>query len=265
MSTAVSVYGPQIFELLGYGVNKAENLTQGNYISYFFLMTFAWLLVDAVGRRTVLLGGSGVLSISFLLLALFAGLAYRSDELGIPVDAVAIPGIVVLFIATGAFGIGWLATIWLIPTEIYPTTARAQGTAVSVIIWGLANFAVTLVTPIMFNNLKYWIFLVFGATNIFAGVSTYLYCPESGGRSFEENQEFFDSAKKEKSWNVNKVDEGKFKYVPSPLSNCKRRMLTVLTSVTDTCHIQNLTEEMVRLNPYCREWRIKQLDKVLFG
>lgn len=179
-------------------------------------MTFAWLLVDAVGRRTVLLAGSGVLSISFFVLTLFAGLAFHRNDLHIPVDAVAIPGIVTLYIATGAFGIGWLATPWLIPTEIFPTTARAQGTAVSVIIWGLANFAVTLLTPIMFNNLKYWIFLIFAVTNTFAGTWTYLYCPESGGRSFEENQEFFDSAKEEKTWNVNKVDEGKFKYLPYP-------------------------------------------------
>ena len=35
---AVSVYGPQIFELLGYGVQKSEFLTQGNYISYFAVM-----------------------------------------------------------------------------------------------------------------------------------------------------------------------------------------------------------------------------------
>ena len=213
---AVSVYGPQIFELLGYGNRKSEYLTQGNYVSYFFLMTFAWLLIDALGRRTLLLWGSGALSTSFFLLTLFAGLASNCKELDIPVDAVAIPGIVVLFIATGAFGIGWLATPWLIPTEIYPTSARAQGTAVSVIVWGLANFTITLITPIMFNNLKYWIFLVFGVTNTFAGVWTYLYCPESGGRSFEENQEFFENAKDEKTWNVNKVESGKFKYLPYP-------------------------------------------------
>ena len=177
-------------------------------------MTFAWLLVDAVGRRTVLLAGSGVLTICFFLLALFAGLAMNCKELGIDVQAVAIPGIVSLFIATGAFGIGWLATIWLIPTEIFPTTARAQGTAVSVIIWGLANFAVTLLTPIMFNNLKYLIFLVFALTNTFAGVWTYFYCPESGGRSFEENQEFFEKAKEMGTWRVGKVENGKFRHFP---------------------------------------------------
>lgn len=212
--TAVSVYGPQIFELLGYGVRKSEYLTQGNYISYFFLMTFAWLLVDAVGRRTVMLYGSGVLTFSFFLLALFAGIAMNRHDFGLSVDTMAIPGIVTLFIATGAFGIGWLATIWLIPTEIFPTTARAQGTAVSVIIWGLANFTITLLTPIMFNNLKYFIFLVFGFSNAFAGIWTYLYCPESGGRSFEENQEFFESAKEKGTWRVSKIEDGRFKYMP---------------------------------------------------
>jgi len=115
---AVSVYGPQIFELLGYSVQTSEFLTQGNYISYFLLMTFAWLLVDAVGRRTVLLGGSGALTICFFLLALFGGLASNAGQLGIPVQAVAVPGIVSLFVATGAFGVGWLATIWVSPTNM---------------------------------------------------------------------------------------------------------------------------------------------------
>lgn len=110
---AVSVYGPQIFELLGFDTRMSEYLTQGNYVSYFILMTFAWLLVDAVGRRKVLLGGSIVLTICFFLLTLFGGLAFNADDYGIPEVAVAIPGIVALYVATGAFGIGWLATIWV--------------------------------------------------------------------------------------------------------------------------------------------------------
>ncbi|EMC94828.1 hypothetical protein BAUCODRAFT_563248 [Baudoinia panamericana UAMH 10762] len=213
---AVSVYGPQIFELLGYSVRTSEFLTQGNYVSYFFLMTFAWLLVDAVGRRTVLLWGSGALTFCFFLLTLFGGLSMNADSLHLNQMAVAIPGIVSLYIATGAFGIGWLATIWLIPTEIFPTQARAQGTAISVVIWGLANFAVTLLTPILFNNLNYWLFLVFAATNTIAGVWTYLYMPESGGRSFEENQEFFDNAKEKGTWLVGKIKKGEYKQMPYP-------------------------------------------------
>ena len=41
-----------------------------------------------------------------------------------------------------------------------------------------------------------------------------VYSPETGGRSFEENQAFFEDAKNENSWSVLKVDDGKFKYIP---------------------------------------------------
>lgn len=179
-------------------------------------MTFAWILIDALGRRQLLLQGSIVLSSCFALLALFGGLADNSYKLDIPVYVPGIIGTVVLFIATGAFGIGWLSTVWLIPTEIFPTTCRAQGTAISVIIWGLANFAITFLTPVMFNNLSYYIFLVFAGTNAFAGLWTFFYLPETGGRSFEENQEFFKEAGEAGTWRVGKVNKGSWSKMRYP-------------------------------------------------
>jgi hypothetical protein len=195
-------------KLLGFDVRTSEYLTLGNYSSYFLLMTFAWILIDVLGRRLLLVQGSIVLASCFALLALFGGLAEHSSNLDLPVFVPGIIGTVILFIATGAFGIGWLATVWLIPTEIFPTTCRAQGTAISVIVWGLANFAITFLTPVMFNNLSYLIFLVFAGTNAFAGLWTYLYLPETGGRSFEENQDFFKEAGEAGTWRVSKVAGG---------------------------------------------------------
>ena len=231
---AVSVYGPQIFELLGFGVRNAEYLTLGNYIFYFFMMTFAWLLIDRVGRRILMVGGALGISVCFAILTLLGGLAMNCEQLGIPNLAVSIPGSIVLYIATATFGIGWLSQPWLIPTEIYPSTARAQGTAISVVIWGLANFAVTLLTPIGFNNLNYWLFLVFAVTNAFAAWWTWVrhitifsatyysyltnqsqaYSPETGGRSFEENQTFFEDAKEHSTWRVSRVNNGEFRHMP---------------------------------------------------
>jgi len=210
---AVSVYGPQIFQLLGTDTATAEFLTLGNYITYFLLMTIAWLTIDVLGRRKLMIWGAIGLATSFALLAVFGALSQELSS--IPSLAILIPGSVILYIATGIFGIGWLATVWLIPTEIYPSSARAKGSAISVIIWGLANFTVTLLTPIGFNNLKYWLFLVFAFTNAIAGWWTWSFTPESGGRSFEENQEFFESAKDEGSWAVRKVDGGKFTRMPN--------------------------------------------------
>jgi len=171
---AVSVYGPQIFQLLGLGVQLSEYLTMGNYVSYFFLMTFAWLLIDRVGRRPLMVWGAFGIAACFLALTLLGGLAQNSDNLGIANRPIAIVGGIFLFIATGTFGIGWLSEVWLIPTEIYPSASRAQGSAISVVIWGLANFVVTLITPILFNNLSFWLFLVFAATNLFAAWWTWV-------------------------------------------------------------------------------------------
>ena len=209
---AVSVYGPQIFELLGFAPRKAEYLTLGNYISYLFMMTFAWMYIDELGRRKLMIWGAAGLAICFGILTIFGGLAMSFPS--VPDLAVEIPGSITLYVATAIFGIGWLATVWLIPTELYPSSARAQGSAISVIIWGLANFAVTLLTPIGFNNLKYWLFLVFALTNAFAGWWTWTHLPETGGRSFEENQEFFDSAEDDGTWTVRRVDRGKFLQMP---------------------------------------------------
>ena len=229
---AVSVYGPQIFGLLGFGVRMSEYLTQGNYIQYFFFMTAAWLIIDRVGRRILMVGGAFGIAACFLILTLLGYLAQHDTELGIPNPAVSIPGIIILYIATSFFGIGWLSEVWLIPTEIYPLAARAQGSAISVVIWGLANFAVTLLTPIGFNNLSYWLFAVFAVTNLFAGWWTWVrlpctttlipvtniisqaYSPETGGRSFEENQQFFEDAKEHNTWRVSKINNGEFKHMP---------------------------------------------------
>lgn len=186
----------------------------GNYLFYFGMMTFAWLLVDSKGRRFLLVRGALWLAISFAILTVLGGLATNKEKFGIPLLATGIPGIVVLYLATAIFGIGWLVPPWLIPTEIYPSSARAQGSAISVVVWGLANFAVTLLTPILFNNLDYWLFLIFAGTNAFAYVTTYLFCPESGNRTFEENQEFFTKAADEGTWNVLKVDGGSYRNLP---------------------------------------------------
>ena len=211
---AVSVYGPQIFGLLGFSVSDSEWLTMGNYLFYLGMMTFAWLLIDRLGRRLLLVRGALFLALSFALLCLLGGLASHRRSLSIPLLATGIPGIVTLYLATAAFGIGWLVPPFLIPTEIYPSTARAQGSAVSVIVWGLANFAVTLLTPIGFNGLGYGLLGVFCGTNAVAGTWTWRYCPETGSRSFEENQEFFKEAAEVGDWGVSRVRDGEFKRLP---------------------------------------------------
>ncbi|KAI1098124.1 general substrate transporter [Jackrogersella minutella] len=209
---AVSVYGVQIFGLLGLAVRGAEWVTLGNYCFYFCMMTVGWMTIDVLGRRWLMIIGSVILAGCFALLAFFGGATVNIFHK--PNLWVEIIGCATLYGSTATFGICWLTTVWLIPTEIYPNSARAKGSSISVIVWGIANFAVTLLTPIGFNNLKYSLFIVFAVTNAIAGLFTWLFSPETGGRSFEANQEFFISARDEGSWMVKKVDGGKFMTMP---------------------------------------------------
>lgn len=220
---AISVYGSQLFVLLGRSTTTAEYLTMGNYVFYLACMTLAWVLIDKYGRRALLTSGAMIMAVGFVLLTLFAGLAKKFEASSLlpttvsggvaALDsqttqmAMSVLGIITLYGITSIFGITWLATPMLIPTEIFPLTARAQGSAISIVIWGISNFAVTLLTPILFNSIQYWLFLVFGLTNLFASIWTYVYLPETGGRSFEDNQGFFQTAREEKSWVVQKVDK----------------------------------------------------------
>ena len=57
---------------------------------------------------------------------------------------------------------------------------------------------------------------MFAGTNLVAGASTYLYSPETGGRSFDENQDFFAEARKARTWRVAAVAKGEYKGMPSP-------------------------------------------------
>ena len=46
-----------------------------------------------------------------------------------------------------------------------------------------------------------------------------VYSPETGGRSFEENQSFFEEAKERGSWSVLKVNKGDFRGMPKGEKN----------------------------------------------
>ncbi|KAI1089360.1 general substrate transporter [Rostrohypoxylon terebratum] len=209
---AVTAYGPQIFELLGFTVQAAENTTLWNYAFYACSTTLAIRLIDKLGRRRLMLIGSIGLSIfNFILTALGSqSVAEKSDDF----NWLSMLGLVTLYALTATFGICWLTPVWLIPTEIYPNYARATGSSIGVIVWGLSNFVVTLLTPVGFNNLKYWLFLVFAITNVIAGVTTWLFTPETGGRSFEENQTFFTAAKEDGSWLVRRIAGGRYGSMP---------------------------------------------------
>jgi amino acid transporter len=69
--------------------------------------------------------GAAGLAICFIILTGFGRIAQGLPD--VPDPAVEIPGSVTLLIATAIFGIGWWATVWLIPTEFILAQQEHRG------------------------------------------------------------------------------------------------------------------------------------------
>eukprot|EP00041_Stephanoeca_diplocostata_P035946 m.1287798 g.1287798 ORF g.1287798 m.1287798 type:complete len:190 (+) comp24781_c0_seq33:611-1180(+) len=93
-----------------------------------FLSTFiAFFLLDKVGRRSLLIAGGVIMTLAMALLATLGTMYYdiTSDELSSKVAGWAC--IICVFLFVSGFAMSWGPVVWLIPTEIFPTSQRARG------------------------------------------------------------------------------------------------------------------------------------------
>lgn len=130
---AILYFSPRIFEVAGLGKQAALLQSVGIGIIFMvFTMMGIWLL-DRAGRRTLLyVGGYGyIVSLGLVAWAFF------TDHLSI------IPACIFFFIA--AHGVGQGAVIWVLISEVFPDSHRAEGQALgSFTHWIFAALIATL-------------------------------------------------------------------------------------------------------------------------
>ena len=169
-------YAPKI--LLSAGIDIKNALLQTSLIGIInFLFTFvAILLIDRVGRRKLYLAGSSGMVVTLITLAL----SFYFD-FGPVVTLISI----MLFIASFSSCIG--PVFWTLASEIFPNRIRGAGVAfVSFTQW-IFNFLVVLLFPYFLKMAGGGSTFVFLAVMAFLQwLFTYLYVPETRGKSLEE-------------------------------------------------------------------------------
>jgi len=142
-ANAVLFYAPIIFERVGMDVND-QLLIQIMIGSVNLIFTLiAIRFVDKIGRKQLMLMGSGTMSLLLILI----GLSFQGDY--IPQQLVS--GLVLLFIGTYA---ATLAPVtWVIISEIFPISIREQGMGIASAFLWVACFSVTYIFPVMINKL----------------------------------------------------------------------------------------------------------------
>jgi sugar porter (SP) family MFS transporter len=125
---ALIYYSPSLFETLGQGY-EMQLLLSGviNCTQLLGVVTSLWTM-DRFGRRPLLLTGAAVMFICHLVIAVLVG------KFGSRWASFAVEGwvaVAFLFLYMFSFGATWGPVPWAMPSEIFPSSLRAKGVALS--------------------------------------------------------------------------------------------------------------------------------------
>ncbi len=175
-------YAPTLLHGAGLGNSAALLANVANGVVNVGMTIVAIRLIDRIGRRPLLLGGTTGMAISLVVLAL-AFVIGGHDLTGVT----AIIAIVALLVYTGSFAVGLGPVFWLLISEIYPVGIRGQAMSVATIAnWG-ANFIVTVSFLTLLNAIHgSGTFFLFAFLTIIALVYFQRRVPETKNRSLQE-------------------------------------------------------------------------------
>jgi MFS transporter, SP family, arabinose:H+ symporter len=179
---AVIYYGPSILDRAGFSLGDAfgGQVTIGLVnVLFTFVAIFT---VDKWGRKPLLILGitSAIISLAIIGILFF-------------VNVVSGPWILIfilLFISSFAFSFG--PVTFIIISEIFPTTVRAQAVSIGIISMWVANFFVGQMTPIMLKSSSwgpaatFWTFALLCAPALWLTIKK---IPETKGQSLEQIEE----------------------------------------------------------------------------
>lgn len=175
---SVLYYSSQIFQTAGFSsATDASGVSLVLGIFKIFMTLLAVWKVDTIGRRPLLIGGVGVLTLSLFLLAGYY--AFLPEASAFAVTA--------LLLYVGAYQVSFGPMGWLLLSEIFPLRTRGWASSFVLIINFTANAIVTFtLSPLRETFGSTTVFTVFGAIGILALLFIFLKVPETKGLSLEE-------------------------------------------------------------------------------
>ncbi|KPM38817.1 hypothetical protein AK830_g7752 [Neonectria ditissima] len=190
-NTSLAYFSPQIFNAVGAGQNAF--LFSGFFglvkvVSCFFFLMF---LVERVGRRGSLIGGSFLMGVYMLIVAIIT--ATHPPDPNASISPASVASLTMIYLEAMTYNISWGPVPWLYMSEIFPTRIREGGIAVGTATQWLWNFAFSQITPHAIDNLGWKTFLMFSIFNFALVVYSFLVIKETKGRSLEEMELLFNA------------------------------------------------------------------------
>ncbi|KAJ9255504.1 hypothetical protein DTO212C5_9134 [Paecilomyces variotii] len=191
---ALIYYSPTLFETMGLDYDM-QLIMSGilNVTQLVGVFSSVWTM-DTIGRRPLLLMGSIFMTISHIIIAVLVGLF---DKDWPSHRAQGWTSVAFLFFYMLSFGASWGPVPWAMPSEIFPSSLRAKGVALSTCSNWLNNFIIGLITPPLVQNTGYGAYVFFAVFCLLSFVWTYFFVPETTGRTLEQMDHVFKDSTNE--------------------------------------------------------------------
>ncbi|KAF9552596.1 general substrate transporter [Agrocybe pediades] len=189
---ALLYYGPTLVRSIGLSGDTVTLLVSGGIgVVQLLAVLPAIAIIDKVGRRGLLRGGSVAMTLSHLGIA-FLVLSYQSDWSAHPMAAwMAVGGI---YTFTFAYGLSFGPIGWVLPSEVFPLSMRSKGVALSTASNWINNFFIGLLTPVFVDVSPSMTFIIFAAACVSAYLWSTNFVPETANVPLEEVDKLFRSA-----------------------------------------------------------------------
>ncbi len=173
----VMYYAPEIFKTAGVKATEAIGDTVGvGIVNMLFTLVAIWT-VDRLGRKPLLLIGSAGMGLFLVLL----GAAFAVEGVN--------PAWILVFVLgyVAAFAMAMGPVVWVIISEIFPTSIRGRAMSIATVCLWIACYAVSQTFPWMLKN---WgaaaTFWTYAATCLLALLFVACWVPETKGKTLEQ-------------------------------------------------------------------------------
>jgi sugar porter (SP) family MFS transporter len=184
-------YAPEIFKSAGLGSAQAINDTVIIGLVNMLFTVVAFLLVDLLGRKILLLLASFGMGVSLVLL----GAAFLVESFGarhlitinLGLQNIQIT-FMLFFVLTyvASFAVAMGPVVWVVISEIFPTRIRGRAMSIATVCLWISCFAVSQLFPIMLSYLQGMVFFVYAVMCVIAFVFFAIFVPETKGKTLEE-------------------------------------------------------------------------------
>ena len=149
------------------------------------------VLVDKIGRRPLLLGGSAVMSVtSIILTAVFFLSAHDAKDVLVMTSTQAQLTLVAEHLFIFAFGVSWGPVVWVLLGEMFPNRIRARALALGAGTQWVTAFLVTTSFPALLASVGLkGIFVIYSMASVLAFFTVFRCVRETKGVALEDMED----------------------------------------------------------------------------